>query len=101
MKVSVIAKGKRARASVFRGTKAKTQSGLKASDLTKNKTGKIVSKKASAAAKKNFKSSGASKWAAATKAARKALNIKGFVPVGGKSAAGQALLKKARSLYKK
>jgi len=86
MKVSVIAKGKRARASVFRGTKAKTQSGLKASDLTKNKTGKIVSKKASAAA---------------TKAARKALNIKGFVPVGGKSAAGQALLKKARSLYKK
>jgi len=101
MKVSVIAKGKRAKVSVFKGTKAKTASGLKASDLTKSKTGKIVSKKKSAVAKKNYKSSGASKWAAATKAARKALNIKGFVPVGGKSAAGQALLKKARSLYKK
>ena len=30
-----------------------------------------------------------------------ALKIKGFQAVGGKSAAGQALLKKARSFYKK
>merc|ERR1712133_192350 len=51
MKKSVIAKGKRAKSSVFRGTKNKTSGGLKKSDLRKNKSGKIVSKKASDAAK--------------------------------------------------
>merc|ERR1712126_555879 len=52
MKKSVIAKGKRAKSSVFRGTKNKTSGGLKKSDLKKNKAGRIVSKKASDAAKK-------------------------------------------------
>merc|ERR1719341_3039459 len=55
MKKSVIAKGKRAKSSVFRGTKAKTSGGLKKSDLVRNKAGKIVSRKASENAKKNFK----------------------------------------------
>merc|ERR1719321_1696081 len=41
-----------ARAVVFRGTKEKTLSGLKRSDLIRNKRGKIVSKKASALGKK-------------------------------------------------
>merc|ERR1712096_275196 len=47
-KVSKIGK----RRSVFNGTKVKTQSGITKSDLKKNKAGKIVSKKASEAAKK-------------------------------------------------
>merc|ERR1719341_2114591 len=100
MKKSVIAKGKLAKSSVFRGTKAKTSGGLKKSDLVRSKTGKIVSKKASENAKKNFKKRGLDKWIKATQDARKALGIKGFCPIGGKSAKGQALLKKVRSLAK-
>merc|ERR1719199_1853019 len=85
MKKSVIAKGKRAKSSVFRGTKAKTSGGLKKSDLKKNKNGKVVSVKASNRAKKNFaKAIGG--WHKAVMQARKALNIKGFQAIGGKSA---------------
>merc|ERR1712032_220412 len=47
---SQVAKGKRAKSSVFRGTKAKTSGGLTKDMLMKNKKGKVVSKKASAAA---------------------------------------------------
>merc|ERR1712048_341593 len=96
---SKIAKGKRGKSSVFRGTKEKTVGGLKKSDLTKNKSGKIVSKKASAAGKKNFKNIRG--WAEATKKARKALGVKGFCPIGGKTNKGKALLAKVRSIYKK
>merc|ERR1719203_1469578 len=101
MKKSVIAKGKRAKASVFRGTKQKTVGGLKKSDLKRNKAGKVVSVKASNAAKKRSSSKKIAAWGAATKAARKALGIKGFCAVGGKSAQGKALLAKVRSIYKK
>merc|ERR1712187_205341 len=94
MKKSVIAKGKRAKSSVFRGTKEKTTSGLKKSDLTKNKNGKVVSKKASAAGKKRY--GNIKGWVSAVSKARKAMGIKGFCPVGGKSAKGAALLKKAK-----
>merc|ERR1711972_435140 len=38
------------------------------------------------------------KWAEATKKARKALGLTGFVPVGGKTAAGKALYAKAKAL---
>ena len=93
-RVSKIAKGKRARSAVFNGRKEKTASGLKKGDLIKNKSGKIVTRKASARGKKN-------KFMNAVIAARKALGIKGFQACGGKTAKGQALLKKARSLYKK
>merc|ERR1712014_391325 len=82
-KVSVIAKGKRARAAVFKG-----------------KSGKIVSKAASIRAKKAYASSGIKAWADACKAARKALNLTGFVPIGGKSATGKALYAKAKALLK-
>merc|ERR550537_1067944 len=95
-KVSIIGK----RRSVFSGTKTKTSSGLKKTDFKKNKAGKIVSTKASAAAKKRSGYKKIVKWAAAFKAARKSLGIKGFCPCGGKTAKGQALLKKTRSLYK-
>merc|ERR1712039_313280 len=99
-RVSVIAKGKMARSIVFRGTKEKTYTGLTKLMLVKNKTGKIVSKKASANAKKRFGASGAKKWSDAVKAARKALNIKGFVPCGGKTAEGKALYAKTKALLK-
>merc|ERR1719174_3693553 len=101
MKKSVIAKGKRGKSSVFRGSKVKTSGGLKKSDLTKNKNGKVVSKKSSAHGKKQYQKNGLAKFSKAVQQARKALGYKGFVPIGGKTAKGQALLKKARSIYKK
>merc|ERR1740120_518663 len=98
MKKSNVAKGKRAKSSVFRGTKAKTSGGLTKDKLTKNKAGKVVSKAASAAAKKRFaKTLGA--WNKAVQTARKELGIKGFCAVGGKSAQGKALYAKAKSHY--
>merc|ERR1712243_55712 len=93
-RVGKIAKGKRSRAAVFNGRKEKTKSGLKKGDLIKNKSGKIVTRKASARGKKN-------KFMNAVIAARKALGIKGFQACGGKTAKGQQLLAKARALYKK
>merc|ERR1719490_17449 len=99
-RVSKIARGKRVKSSVFRGTKEKTVGGLKKSDLMKNKNGKIVSRKSSDRAKKAFKKNGLDKWIKATQQARKSLGIKGFCPIGGKTSKGQAFLKKARSFYK-
>ena len=81
--------------------KTKTAGGLTKADLIKNKRGKVVSKKSAAAAKKGKGFKKLAKWGVAFKAARKALGIKGFCPCGGKTAKGQALLKKTRSLYKK
>ena len=95
-RVSKVAKGKRAKSSVFRGTKARTSGGLQKSDLIKNKRGKVVSRKQSEQSRKR---SGKrfSKWGTAVVRARKALSIKGFCPVGGKTTKGQALLRKVRS----
>merc|ERR1712124_173251 len=87
-KVSVIAKGKRARSVVFRGNKEKTIGGLKKSDLMKSKTGKVVSKKAHANGKKAF--AHIKGWTTAVQKARKALGVKGFQAV-----------KKGSPLYKK
>merc|ERR1712240_644065 len=101
MRVSKIARGRGAKARVFSGSKAATSGGLKKSDLTKNKNGKVVSKKSSAAGKKLYAKNGLGKWAKAVQAAKKSLGIKGFQVIGGKTSKGQALLKKARSLYKK
>merc|ERR1739841_195006 len=78
--VSKIAKGRYAKAVVMRGTKEKTASGLKKSDLFINKRGKIVSKKKSALAKKRFASS-VGPWMQAVKKARAALKVKGFVAI--------------------
>ena len=97
MKVSIIGRGRMAKSQVFKGRKVKTVGGLKKTDLKKNKYGKVVSKKASARASTGK----TAKWTRAVVAARKALGVKGFRPIGGKSAAGQALLKKVRSFYKK
>nr|AFY23227.1 dinoflagellate viral nucleoprotein DVNP.10 [Hematodinium sp. SG-2012] len=100
-RVSKIAHGKRAKASVFRGTKEKTGGGLKKSDLTRSKEGKIVSKKSQAAGRRAYQKNGLAKFTRAVAAARKSLGYTGFVPVGGKTAKGAALLKKTLGLYKK
>ena len=86
--VSKIAKGRMAKVLVFRGTKEKTVGGMTATSLTKNKHGKIVSKKKSQFGKKSL-------WIAAVQKARKALGVKGFVAVKK----GSALYKKAKELY--
>merc|ERR1711948_237199 len=97
-RVSKIAKGKLARAVVFRGSKEKTSGGMTKAKLIKNKNGRIVSKAASAAAKKRY-AAGIGKWTKAVQAAKKALNIKGFAIVGGKTAQGKALYADAKALY--
>merc|ERR1719276_845516 len=86
-RISVIAKGKAAKAAVFAGRKEKTVGGLTKAALTKSRTGKVVSKQASARAKNAYATSSIKRWAEACKAARKALGLKGFVPMGGKTAA--------------
>merc|ERR1712085_143115 len=101
MKKSIIAKGKRAKVSVFKGSKVKTSGGLKKSDLKRNKAGKIVSAKSSAAAKKGKGYKKLAAWAAACTTARKSMGIKGFCPIGGKTAKGKAWYAKVKSLYKK
>merc|ERR1711860_268543 len=94
---SVVARGKMARSIVWKGSKQKTVGGLTKDTLTKSKSGKIVSKAASARAKKAFAQSALKKWGDACKKARKALNIIGFCPMGGKTAQGKALYAKAKS----
>merc|ERR1719204_6108 len=95
-KVSIVAKGTRAKSSVFSGSKQKTSGGLTKDGLMRNKLGRVVSKKASALGKKRFADIKA--WADAVKAARKALGVSGFVAIGGKSAAGKALYAKAKTI---
>merc|ERR1712056_78358 len=80
---STIGKGKLAKSMVYKGSKKKTSGGLKASDITKNKYGKFVSKKASARGKTNA-------WA-------KAIGVKGFVLIN-KGPEGKALYAKAKSI---
>merc|ERR1719293_288260 len=92
-KVSKIAKGKKARAAVFSGRKEKTISQLTKADLMKNKRGKIVTKKKSAAGKKLY--SQIKGWVEAVQKARKNLGIKGFVAIKK----GSALYNAAKALY--
>merc|ERR1712217_915630 len=99
-RVTVIAKAKRARATVFAGRKEKTATGMTKAKLMKNSRGKIVSKAQSAAAKRRF-ATGLGLWTTAVKQARKALNLTGFVAINGKTAEGKAVYAKAKSIYKK
>ena len=95
MKTSIIAKGRMAKVMVFKGSKSKTVGGLTKEKLTKNKNGRVVSKAKSAIAKKRAQGG----WFKAVAEARKALGIKGFQAVGGKTATGKALYAKAKSIY--
>merc|ERR1719453_2243414 len=78
--VSKIAKGKFAKALVFRGSKVKTASGLTKGDLLKNKAGKIVTKKQVAKGKALY-AKYAKNWISALMKARKTLGVKGFAAV--------------------
>merc|ERR1719373_1034137 len=95
-RVSKIAKGRFAKALVLRGSKEKTVGGLTKSALTRNKAGKIVSKRASAAGKRAFKNIEA--WLESVMAARKALHMQGFIAINGKSVQGKALYVKSKAL---
>ena len=97
-RVSVVARGHGAKSRVFKGKKEKTSGGLTKDKLTLNKHGKVVSKARSATSKKNYANSKLKSWGLAVQAARKALGITGFVPIGGKTASGKALYAKAKSL---
>jgi len=78
--------GKSSKANVFSGKFEKTESGLKKSQLTKNKEGKIVSKKMQAIGKKAYKN--VKMWTEACQKAKAELGLTGFVAV-----------KKGTSLY--
>merc|ERR1719336_3303540 len=93
-RVSKIARGRFAKVLVLRGKFEKTQGGIRADGLMKNKWGKVVSKRSSAAWVRRGKD-----WIDATVQARQVLNLKGFVAVNGKSLQGKALYIKAKTAY--
>ena len=88
------------KAEVFHGTAKYTKGGLTKKDLKIIDDGygnyRYKSKKQQAAGKK--KNSFRAKWAKAMKKARKELGLEGFVPVGGKTREGKALLKRIRQI---
>eukprot|EP00920_Eleutheroschizon_duboscqi_P037976 GHVT01090882.1.p1 GENE.GHVT01090882.1~~GHVT01090882.1.p1 ORF type:complete len:133 (-),score=15.18 GHVT01090882.1:198-596(-) len=101
-KVKKVKKGRKiigTRRSVMSGKMIKTSGGLTKTDMMKSKSGKYVSKKKHAQGKRVFRN--IKTWNEAVQKARKALGIKGFCAVGGKSVTGQKLLSTARSFYKK
>merc|ERR1712000_761106 len=83
------------KAMVFRGSKTRTVGGLKAGDLTKNKGGKIVSKRMSLRAKRAFQGSSLQKWGKAVQRARRSLSVSGFVAIKK----GTPLYRKAREIF--
>merc|ERR1719409_758956 len=95
-RVSKIAKGRNARAVVLRGSKEKTVGGLRREALTKNRRGKVVSKRASANGKRRYAQ--IADWVEAHMAARAALHVTGFVAINGKTLQGKALYAKAKAL---
>merc|ERR1719391_180926 len=94
--VSKIARGRMAKVMVLRGSKEKTVGGLKADALMKNKRNKVVSKRASAHGKRQFKN--IESWVTSVVEARAALHVSGFVAVNGKTLQGKALYVKAKAL---
>mmetsp|Transcript_13892 Transcript_13892/g.39718 ORF Transcript_13892/g.39718 Transcript_13892/m.39718 type:complete len:127 (+) Transcript_13892:122-502(+) len=96
---SKIARGRRAKIAVARGTKVKTAGGVTKEGIMKNPRGRLVSRKASAAAKVRFKK-GLQHWNQAVSEARKQLRLAGFVAINGGSCMGKALYCKARSLFR-
>merc|ERR1711964_329496 len=95
-RVSTIAKGRFAKALVFRGSKVKTVGGLKKESLMKNKRGKIVSKRANARGKQVYKQ--IESWTAAHMAARSAMGVSGWVSLNGKTLQGKALYVKTKTI---
>merc|ERR1712230_103129 len=69
------------RRQVFNGSRPKTKGGLNKGHLVRNKNGKIVSAKASAAAKIRYKKNGLDKWISAVQKVRKQMGLSGFVAI--------------------
>lgn len=93
MKKSKIAKGKRGKVLVYKGKFQKTSGGLTKDALTKNKDGKIVSKRLQAHGKKSY--ANIKKWVEAFVQARAEIGISGFVALKK----GSDLYEKTRELY--
>merc|ERR1719384_1793204 len=96
-RVSTIARGRLAKVLVLRGSKEKTAGGLTRDALMRNSRGKAVSKRASAHGKRSFRN--IEPWVDSVMEARRALYMKGFVAINGKSLAGKALYIKSKALY--
>merc|ERR550514_1030746 len=95
-KVSKIARGRMAKALVFRGSKEKTVGGLTRDSLMKNKRGKIVSKRNNAKGKRAFKN--VETWVEAFVQAPEMLRVEGFHAINGKTLQGKALYYKTKAL---
>ena len=95
-RVSKVAKGKRAKYLVFKGTKERTVSGLTKEDIVRSKSGKLVSRKKSALGKKFDRVKG---WREAVMKARAVMGMRGFVAMNGRTAHGKALYAKTKSFY--
>mmetsp|Transcript_15539 Transcript_15539/g.35575 ORF Transcript_15539/g.35575 Transcript_15539/m.35575 type:complete len:488 (+) Transcript_15539:78-1541(+) len=87
---------KQAKALAFKGYDTGGATKLTKDDLTKNKHGKVVSKRASEASKKRFAESSFGKWTEAVKRARIDLGIVGFAA----AKKGSPLYDKAQEYYK-
>merc|ERR1712050_530644 len=95
-RVSTIAGGRYAKATVLKGRKAKTSGGFTRDNLMKNKRGKVVSRKAAAQGKEAFRN--IQDWVSSVVAARKALQVSGFLAINGKSLQGKELYVKSKAL---
>merc|ERR1711988_1518940 len=95
-RVSKVARGRFAKAMVLSGRKEKTPGGLTKALLMRNKRGKVVSKRASASGKRASRN--IQDWVSSVVAARKALQVTGFVAVNGRSLQGKALYVKSKAL---
>merc|ERR1719163_2411718 len=95
-RVSKIARGRFAKALVLRGSKLKTSGGLKQEGLMRNKRGKVVSKRQSAQGKRAY--ARIEDWTDSFMAARRALNVSGFVAINGRTLQGKALYIKTKAL---
>ena len=93
-RVSKIARGRMAKALVWRGKHEKTAGGLRADGLMKNKRGKVVSKRRNALSARVLKN-----WTDSVISARQLLNLEGFVAINGNSLEGKALYLKAKAAY--
>merc|ERR1719238_1677681 len=97
-RISKIARGRFAKVLVFRGSKLKTSGGLKQETLMRNKRGKVVSKRQSAQGKRAY--ARIEDWTESFMAARKALQLSGFVAINGRTLQGKALYIKTKTLLK-
>lgn len=86
---------KMAKAVAFRGGDTEGRTNLRKEDLTRSKSGKIVSKRASEAAKKRYEDSGAKLWAQAIKKTRDEMGLVGFVVLKK----GTPMYLRAREIY--